>query len=1379
MSRRERGAEERERKSKPKVKSEFVRFEVDRDDSDSPTGLGGIGRRLSTSFGKGRERAFVAASGEDGEYAMMRDGSRRLGKMLTSPASSHGGADSGTAGRSGGGGGTGTELQTIGDPMVAIAGPRTTLPPGARGDSSSVKRRTNPLMRSIVHKHSQASLFVNQMYAARLALRNAVDTGSDPLHQAARDGMVMELTHILDTSPMNTTNSLDGNSYAPLHYAARGNHIECVKMLLDNGADANIQGDEERTPLFLAAKCNRPDVVGILCQHPGARTDLPDMYGMLPSHVAARRGHSAVLKELNKSGALHIESPDFHGNTALHHSCMSGNAEVANFLLEHGASPLHKNNNKETPYHLAAKEGFVSVLKIILKNKIFDPESQRRQMMADRDNEGNTCLHLAAQNGHTQVVQLCLQELADINAHNSFFATPLHLAAVNGHEEVVKMLAAGGAKLNSPDFERMTPLHRATKFNRLGIVNFLLSQGENTKVDAHDANGKTPLLVAASHGHVSIMTALHRFHAAIQARDACDRTCLHLAVINHEIKAVETSLKLGGKDILNSVDRDESTALHLAARKGFFKICQLLGEHHCDMTARDEHERIPLHWSASEGKYRTTKFLVESTPTNVNDIDDQGRTPLHLAAINGHQRLCELLMDLGADVSARDNRRWTPLCHASSEGHCNTMESLLEHGSPVNIKDHRGNTPLHLACMAGHSKAVRTLLDHNAVLVQKNSDGMTCFDVAIDGGHEDVAEVIIRDSRWHEVMRRNLNETPPMVRLIEKMPNIADIVLDQCLWITPGKTPVDDCVTYDFQYIYEPPLSKKEQPEDYIESKPVDLMVTEKTENLLSHRLTQALMKYKWRTFGKWVFLTNLLVYIIFISFLTVYVANNKTKHQQDALTLQDTAFATERDAKYVAYSSVQCSISDSRTANFHYLIRNSIVNANYPCRALKFEYECESPVAAIDNTLFASSANYTCPPTEWSPNQTNYIIGCVGPAYYATGDFITVYERRGRLVEVCTDLRYNSSCTLASGEWGIIFSQDVSIQTTACSSPFVVPAPPPSSYISQTVLSVFALVQMLKELIIIVLKRRAYLNDIGDSVLEWSLYILTLCFVWPGRLGLQPTDWQWKCGAVAVFLAWFDLVLFIQRFSFLGIYVVMFKSVLQTLLEVSIVFLMFGVAFGLSFYILFQGQDSFKSISWSLLQTFAMMLGEVEYVNIFVSGLSDVPYVGVSVFIYILFILIMPILLMNLLVGLAVGDIETVKQSAFLKRLEMQVEMISSVERWMPYVVQKYFYKTSLQRYPRRPKNIYCKVKEQMDLLTSMGGAEESFGSAQDKEKEQRLVQISTELTRQKTRMRGVQKQLDMQSRMLRTIAEQMKIKSEVYESDNDDDMQLDELYS
>ena len=65
-----------------------------------------------------------------------------------------------------------------------------------------------------------------------------------------------------------------------------------------------------------------------------------------------------------------------------------------------------------------------------------------------------------------------------------------------------------------------------------------------------------------------------------------------------------------------------------------------------------------------------------------------------------------------------------------------------------------------------------------------------------------------------------------------------------------------------------------------------------------------------------------------------------------------------------------------------------------------------------------------------------------------------------------------------------------------------------------------------------------------------------------------------------------------------------------------------------------FSMQDSFDTIGISLLQTMVMMLGEVEFTTIFITNKSKVPYPGVSYLIYSVFVVLVPILLMNLLVS-------------------------------------------------------------------------------------------------------------------------------------------------
>ena len=69
-------------------------------------------------------------------------------------------------------------------------------------------------------------------------------------------------------------------------------------------------------------------------------------------------------------------------------------------------------------------------------------------------------------------------------------------------------------------------------------------------------------------------------------------------------------------------------------------------------------------------------------------------------------------------------------------------------------------------------------------------------------------------------------------------------------------------------------------------------------------------------------------------------------------------------------------------------------------------------------------------------------------------------------------------------------------------------------------------------------------------------------------------------------------------------------------------------------------------------------------------------------------FAILMPILLMNLLIGLAVGDIETVRRNASMKRLAMQVEHHTDLERRLPKQILKYVRKNEVYEYPNKRGN-------------------------------------------------------------------------------------------
>lgn len=103
-------------------------------------------------------------------------------------------------------------------------------------------------------------------------------------------------------------------------------------------------------------------------------------------------------------------------------------------------------------------------------------------------------------------------------------------------------------------------------------------------------------------------------------------------------------------------------------------------------------------------------------------------------------------------------------------------------------------------------------------------------------------------------------------------------------------------------------------------------------------------------------------------------------------------------------------------------------------------------------------------------------------------------------------------------------------------------------------------------------------------------------------------------------------------------------------------------IAFGLSFGVLFNTYPAFKNIPWSLLKTVTMMAGELEFEDIFYGDVA-VQYPVTSHGMFFTFVLLVTVILTNLLVGLAVNDIQGLQASAGLDRLSRQAELVARLE--------------------------------------------------------------------------------------------------------------------
>jgi len=159
----------------------------------------------------------------------------------------------------------------------------------------------------------------------------------------------------------------------------------------------------------------------------------------------------------------------------------------------------------------------------------------------------------------------------------------------------------------------------------------------------------------------------------------------------------------------------------------------------------------------------------------------------------------------------------------------------------------------------------------------------------------------------------------------------------------------------------------------------------------------------------------------------------------------------------------------------------------------------------------------------------------------------------------------------------------------------------------------------------------------------------------------------------VAIVLAYLNLLADIRELGNFGIYVIMFFDILKTFCKFIPVLLVFLVAFGLGFHQLIgtwePGASSFQSQMSTFAKTLVMMTGEFEFDGLFY-GDEEQPYFTLTMILFVVFVVIMTIIVMNLLIGLAVDDIKGVQDQAVLNRLAMQVQTALEAERMLPVFI-------------------------------------------------------------------------------------------------------------
>jgi ankyrin repeat protein len=295
------------------------------------------------------------------------------------------------------------------------------------------------------------------------------------VHAAFMDGDLEALRseiHHLDDFPNVAPDPAIG---MPLVYAVYHSPLAVVRELLDAGAVPDGSDGDGFPPLIAALTCAAPT--------PGAtmRHDVPELVELLLT-----RGADVGQRGINDYTPLHL-------------AAAQGDLSTVALLLRHGADPnqITHIDDMETPLEIAERAGHVEVadrLRPLTTRLTWEQAAKTgdvsalRRMRRDghnvdaEDGYGLTALMRTAHAGHTEAVEWLVAEGADLDHTSKFHLSALMLAVIGNHDKVARLLVRAGADVNiegsgAPGFAGKTAAEIAEEAGSPRLASYIRSRG--------------------------------------------------------------------------------------------------------------------------------------------------------------------------------------------------------------------------------------------------------------------------------------------------------------------------------------------------------------------------------------------------------------------------------------------------------------------------------------------------------------------------------------------------------------------------------------------------------------------------------------------------------------------------------------------------------------------------------------------------------------------------------------------------------------------------------------------------------------------------------------------------------------------------------------
>ncbi|XP_063942797.1 uncharacterized protein LOC135150432 [Daucus carota subsp. sativus] len=506
--------------------------------------------------------------------------------------------------------------------------------------------------------------------------QTALHLASAHLHKEVAEVLINAARHLPPSQDYNPFTSFqaflrhgDEKMNTSLHAAVMQNEEEIVKLLVEaDPSDTHTQNNEGKTPMYIAVDRGFNGIAEII----STTCTAPSLDGPDGSTVVRINN----LEQGKSPGGTLFKIMDRY---AVFVAAIAGDADAI-AKLETEVDIL--NEGEETILHVESQKGYTERVRFILM------EFAKKYLLSTLDSHEHTSLHLAANNGHTEVAEIV------IDVARQFYTSLDH---DNGHIQENPCTSFQAFLSQSDKYIGDSALHAAVKKGHVPIVKLLV---EADPSDSHihivklNKYKQTALHLASSEGHTEVAeiiinaardllptdhenavttdddNAVTSFQAFLSQADSNMETALHKVVKKDNGALVKLLVEADPSEShihIVKLNRYNQTALHLASSEGHTKVAEIIinaardflpTDHENAVTADDDNAITPfqsflrqadsdmetaLHEAVRKDNVALVKLLVEADPSDSHIQNRYGETPMYIAVARGYNDIVEII----------------------------------------------------------------------------------------------------------------------------------------------------------------------------------------------------------------------------------------------------------------------------------------------------------------------------------------------------------------------------------------------------------------------------------------------------------------------------------------------------------------------------------------------------------------------------------------------------------------------------------------------------------------------------------------------------------------------------------------------------------------